>query len=277
MATIRLPYLRGRIRSREPEPVIEEVKGLAKKDCKEIVLTGIHLSSYGNEGAAPGQTLNGMKLARLIGELNKLEGIERIRLGSLEPRVVTEEFTALIAKADKLCPHFHLSLQSGSDATLKRMNRRYTTDEFYTACEILRRYFDRPAITTDVIVGFPGETEEEFAESKAFLEKVAFAEMHIFRYSRRKGTVADRMKEQVKEEIKNERSEILLTLDKELKDKYRASFNGEETEVLTEDLETVNGVEYRTGYSKRYIKYLLPKDIKENELVTITSEETMGL
>jgi len=267
-----IPYLRGRIRSRSEEDVIKEVKGLVEQGCREIVLTGIHLSSYGNEGAEPGKTLNGMKLAKLICELDKIEGLDRIRLGSLEPRVVTEEFAAKIASAKKLCPHFHLSLQSGSDATLKRMNRKYTAEEFYTACELLRKTFDRPALTTDVIVGFPGETEEEFEECRQFLEKIAFAQMHIFRYSRRKGTVADRMKDQVKEEIKNERSEILLALDKRLNKEYRASFNGEKVTVLTEDLEKIGGKEYRTGHSERYIKYMLPADAEENQLVEIISK-----
>lgn len=264
-----IPYLRGRIRSREADDVVKEVEGLVKEGCKEVVLTGIHLSSYGNEGAEPGKRLDGTKLAELILRLNGLEGLKRIRLGSLEPRVVTRDFAGRIAKADKLCPHFHLSLQSGSNATLKRMNRKYTAEEFEESCRILRETFDRPALTTDVIVGFPGETEEEFEECRSFLEKIAFAQLHVFKYSRRKGTVADRMPEQVKEEIKNTRSDILLELDKCLTERYRAQFAGEKITVLTEDLEEVGGVTYRTGHSERYLKYYLPAGVPENSLEEI--------
>lgn len=269
-----IPYMRGRIRSRAEEDVINEVKGLVKAGCKEVVLTGIHLSSYGNEGAEPGKRLDGTKLAALIVKLNGIDGLERIRLGSLEPRVVTPEFAKTIAKAGKLCPHFHLSLQSGSDATLKRMNRKYTAKEFEKSCAILRKTFDRPALTTDVIVGFPGETEEEFEESRSFLEKIAFAQLHVFKYSRRKGTVADRMPNQVKEEIKNERSDILLELDKNLTETYRQLFANEPVTVLTEDLEEIDGKLYRTGHSERYLRYLLPADVPENTLVRLEKDGT---
>ena len=271
-----IPYVRGRIRSRKPEEVLREVEALTEKGYQEIVLTGIHLSSYGNE-SAPGNHLDGEKLAELILALNELPKLRRIRLGSLEPRIITGEFVSRLKKAEKLCPHFHLSLQSGSDATLKRMNRKYTSSEYAEACELLRRAFVLPAITTDVIVGFPGETEEEFQETYQFLEQIRFAQMHIFRYSVRKGTRAEKMPDQVPEPVKAARSERLLELENNLRHAYLNELIGQEEEILTEDIVTLDKNVYRSGYSKRYIRYLLKdKNVGENVIVTGIAEKLLG-
>ena len=222
-----IPYVRGRVRSRKPEDIVNEVKTLAATGVKEVVLTGIHISSYGTD-------LENISLIELIEAIHEIEGIKRIRLGSLEPRIITEEFAKRIAGLEKICPHFHLSLQSGCDKTLKAMNRKYNTEEYYEGCVRLREVFENPAITTDVIVGFPGETEEDFLETRKFLEKVHFYEMHIFKYSRRKGTVADKMKEQVADTVKSERSAVLLALEKAQSLEYRKMYIGKRFEVLTE-------------------------------------------
>ena len=224
-----IPYVRGRVRSRKPEDIVNEVKTLAATGVKEVVLTGIHISSYGTD-------LENISLIELIEAIHEIEGIKRIRLGSLEPRIITEEFAKRIAGLEKICPHFHLSLQSGCDKTLKAMNRKYNTEEYYEGCVKLREVFDNPAITTDVIVGFPGETEEDFLETRKFLEKVHFYEMHIFKYSRRKGTVADKMKEQVADTVKSERSAVLLALEKAQSLEYRKMYIGKRLEVLIEEL-----------------------------------------
>ncbi len=195
-----IPYARGRVRSRAMDSVLSEVKSLADHGYQEVVLTGIHLSSYGID--------TGESLLSLIQKVHGVEGIKRIRLGSLEPRIITEEFAASIAALPKMCPHFHLSLQSGCDETLKRMNRRYTSEEYFEKCQLLRKYFKEPALTTDVIVGFPGETQEEFEASRAFVDKVDFYETHVFKYSRREGTKAAAMKDQVPEQVKTERSAV---------------------------------------------------------------------
>lgn len=245
-----IPYTRGRVRSRDMEDVVNEVKELLKNGYKEFVLTGIHLSSYGvdfKDGKQAG-------LLDLILRLDGLEGIERIRLGSLEPRIVTEEFAKTLCSLKTICPHFHLSLQSGCDETLRRMNRRYTTKEYAECCEILRRYFDSPAITTDVIVGFPGETEEEFNDTKEFIKKVHFYEMHVFKYSKREGTKASAMENQVPEPVKSERSEELLSLETELSVAYRQSFLGKETEVLLEECVEIEGTPYMLGHTREYVK-----------------------
>ncbi len=210
-----IPYARGRVRSRRFENVIAEVERLAANGFKEVVLTGIHLSSYGVDfEEATG-------LLELIQAVNAVKGIERIRLGSLEPKIVTEHFASELSKLDKICPHFHLSLQSGCDATLKRMNRKYTTKEYERGCELLRKYFVHPAITTDVIVGFPGETEEEFEQTKAYLEHIHFYEMHIFKYSKRKGTLAAVMPDQIDEQVKAARSEKLIALGHDMSKEFR--------------------------------------------------------
>ena len=249
-----IPYTRGRIRSKNPEEVIEEVKNLAAQGYKEIVLTGIHLSSYGKD-------LGTVNLLDVIKRIQQIEDVERIRLGSLEPRIITEEFVKELVKCDKVCPHFHLSLQSGCDQTLKRMNRKYTTEEYEEALNILRKYYEHPALTTDVIAGFVGETEEEFEKTRAYLEKINLYEMHIFKYSRRAGTRAAVMPNQVSDQIKAKRSDVLLELEKRQSLDYRKSFLGKEEEVLLEEETKVDGVTYLTGYTKEYVKVAYPAEI----------------
>lgn len=246
-----IPYTRGRIRSRSLADIRQEVVRLVEKGYQEVVLTGIHLSSYGLD------TKEGT-LLDVISALNDVDGVKRIRLGSLEPRIITESFVSAIAGMDKVCPHFHLSLQSGCDATLKRMNRKYTTAAYYEKCELLRQYFDRPAITTDVIVGFPGETQAEFETTKAFLEKVRFYEMHIFKFSRRKGTAADRMPDQIPEPVKTARSKAFIALEQQLSAAYRSSFAGSRQAVLIEERCTINGEEYAVGHTANYIRVQIP-------------------
>lgn len=241
-----IPYARGRVRSRKAEDVLKEVQGLAKKGYQEVVLTGIHLSSYGIDIED--------NLLHLIEEVHKIEGIQRIRLGSLEPKIVTEEFAKHLSRMPKICPHFHLSLQSGCDATLKRMNRKYTTAEYETGCEILRKYFTHPAITTDVIVGFPGETREEFQITREYLERIHFYEMHIFKYSKRAGTKAAVMEHQVEEQTKTLRSNELLQLEAQMSKEFRDYYLGRETEALMEEKTTIDGQEYYVGFTKEYVK-----------------------
>ncbi len=242
-----IPYVRGRIRSRELDSILDEVARLAESGVKEIVLTGIHISSYGKDKE------NGMTLADVIDAISKIESIERIRLGSLEPGIITRDFVDAIAKNKKVCPHFHLSLQSGCDSVLKRMNRKYTCDEYLEKCDMLREAYDRPALTTDVIVGFPGETEDEFRQTYDYLKKLNLYEMHIFKFSPRKGTVAAAMKEQVAPEIKNHRSDILLSLAEENKKKYEDSFRGESLDVLVEEKTEKDGKIYFRGHTERYL------------------------
>lgn len=256
-----IPYTRGRVRSRRPEDVEQEVTALTANGYQEIVLTGIHLSSYGVD--FEGENID---FLYLIKRLHALEGVKRLRFGSLEPRVITEEFAMELSKLEKVCPHFHLSLQSGCDETLKRMNRHYNCDEYYAGCEILRKYFKNPAITTDVIAGFAGETEEEFAQTKEFVQKVNFYEMHVFKYSRRAGTRADRMPNQVPEQIKTKRSGELLALEKEMSRKYRESFLGTEVEVLLEEPVEILGKKYMIGYTKEYVKAAIPFDENRPEV-----------
>ena len=259
-----IPYTRGRVRSRKPEEIMEEIKGLVDRGYREVVLTGIHLSSYGLD-------LDGITLLDLMVKIDKIQGLERLRLGSLEPRIVTEEFTRTLAGLRTICPHFHLSLQSGCDATLKRMNRRYTTEEYEKGCQILRKYFDRPAITTDVIVGFPQETEEEFAQTIEFLKRIHFYEMHVFKYSRRAGTRAADMLGQLTENQKGQRSDVLLKLDQEMSLEYRKSFLGEEKEVLMEEKIVIDGTEYLVGHTREYVKAAIPwEEGKKGAMITGT-------
>lgn len=246
-----IPYTRGRIRSRLAQDIVEEVKRLAANGYKEIVLTGIHLTSYGKDTGK--ETL--LDVIKLVHEI---EGIERIRLGSLEPRIITDEFVSGISRLYKVCPHFHLSLQSGCDKTLKDMNRKYTSQEYMEGCDILRKYYSNPAITTDVIVGFPAETDEDFNITKAFLEKVHFYEMHIFKYSRRKGTVADKMSGQVADKVKAQRSSVLMKLEEEMSLEYRKLYVNSVMDVLIEEKQLIAGEEYYTGYTKNYIRVLVP-------------------
>lgn len=260
-----IPYARGRVRSRKLADVLQEVSTLAENGYREVVLTGIHLSSYGVD--------MGESLLYLIKEVHDVEGIERIRLGSLEPKIVTEEFARELAGLSKICPHFHLSLQSGCDATLKRMNRRYTCEEYEKGCELLRRYFEHPAITTDVIVGFPGETQEEFETTREFLKKINFFEIHIFKYSVRKGTKAAEMEHQIPEEVKTLRSEILFEDLAAMNRDYLEWHIGRPAEVLMEEKVVFSGREYFLGYTKEYVKTaVLAEDDLENKMVkgTIT-------
>lgn len=268
-----IPFARGRVRSRSLEDVVQEVTTLSGNGYKEVVLTGIHLSSYGvdfEEQEARKKT----DLLTLILAVHEIPGIERIRLGSLEPRIITEEFAKTIAGLPKMCPHFHLSLQSGCDATLKRMNRRYTTGEYYEKCELLRKYFDHPALTTDVIVGFPGETEEEFEESKAFVDKVNFYETHIFKYSKREGTRAAVMENQVPEQIKAERSAQLIELGAKKQEAYEKEMVGKNVEILVEEPAQINGKEVQVGHTKEYIKVALESDENlQNQIVKVRIDD----
>ena len=249
-----IPYARGRVRSRTVEDVIREVRSLAENGYREVVLTGIHLSSYGID-------FDGERhLLELIRAVHEVDGISRIRLGSLEPGIVTEEFAEVIAALPKMCPHFHLSLQIGCDATLKRMNRRYTSGEYYEKCQILRKYFDHPALTTDVIVGFPGETEEEFRQSMEFVDKVDFYETHIFKYSKREGTKAAVMEGQVSEQVKARRSALMISLGEKKRKAYEESFVGKEVEVLVEEPAVIEGRTVQTGHTKEYIKIALEQE-----------------
>lgn len=264
-----IPYARGRVRSRRFENVIAEVERLAANGFKEVVLTGIHLSSYGVDfEEATG-------LLELIQAVNAVNGIERIRLGSLEPKIVTEHFASELSKLDKICPHFHLSLQSGCDATLKRMNRKYTTKEYERGCELLRKYFVHPAITTDVIVGFPGETEEEFEQTKAYLEHIHFYEMHIFKYSKRKGTRAAVMPDQIDEQIKAARSEKLIALGHDMSKEFRKFYIGKNEEALFEEKAVIGDKEYFVGYTKEYVK--VAKETAENLENQIVSGRISGM
>lgn len=267
-----IPYTRGRVRSRAIGDIVEEVEALADSGYREIVLTGIHLSSYGVDFPEDRKET----LLSLILRLDQIEGIERIRLGSLEPRIVTEEFAQTLAGLKTICPHFHLSLQSGCDETLRRMNRHYSTEEYWERCEILRRHFSNPAITTDVIVGFPGETEEEFRQTEEFLRRIHFYEMHIFKYSKRAGTKAAVMDYQVPEPVKAARSDVLLKLEQELSLQYRRSFLGNRTEVLLEEPVEIEGHRYMMGHTREYIKAAVPfQEELKNVTVTGTFERML--
>ena len=265
-----IPYVRGRVRSRARDSVLGEIQKLADNGYKEAVLTGIHLSSYGID---TNDSLLGLILA-----VHDIQGIRRIRLGSLEPRIITQEFVETLAELPKICPHFHLSLQSGCDDTLKRMNRRYTSEEYYEKCMLLRKYFTRPALTTDVIVGFPGETQEEFAQSKAFIDKVNFYETHVFKYSKREGTKAAAMKDQIPEEIKACRSNELLSLSRRKQEAYEDALLGTVQEVLMEEEILVGGERYLTGHTREYVK--VGQKIGENrinELVNVEIESRLQI
>lgn len=241
-----IPFARGRVRSRKAEDVLNEITGLGKNGYQEVVLTGIHLSSYGID--------TGDNLLHLIEQVHEIREIKRIRLGSLEPRIITEEFVRRLSKLPKICPHFHLSLQSGCDSVLNRMNRRYDTMEYENGCRTLREYFGHPAITTDIIVGFPGETDQEFLETRDYLKRIGFYEMHIFKYSKREGTKAAVMAGQVPEQVKAQRSGLLLDLEKQMSKEFRDSYLGKQVDVLLEEAMEWNGKKYFTGYTKEYVK-----------------------
>lgn len=270
-----IPYARGRIRSRKMDNIKNEMQRLADKGFKEIVFTGINLGCYNDHGK---------KLIDVIEMAETVNGIERIRLGSLDPEVITEEFVERLSKVTKICTHFHLSMQSGCDKTLKAMNRHYTSEEYYNKCEMLREKFNHPAFTTDVIVGFPGETEEDYEKSKAFVEKVKFAELHVFKYSRRDGTVAASMPNQIDETIKTKRSEDLIKTGEILTREYRLQKIGKEVSVLFEEEKTISGKNYQVGHTKEYIEVaveteenlsgkietVLLKDFIDNEIMLAT-------
>lgn len=263
-----IPFARGRVRSRKSEEVLKEIRHLAGTGYKEVVLTGIHLSSYGVD--------TGDNLLHLIELVHEVEGIERIRLGSLEPRIITEEFAKRLSELTKVCPHFHLSLQSGCDSVLARMNRRYDTAEYEEGCRILRKYYEHPAITTDVIVGFPGETKEEFQTTKAYLERIHFYEMHIFQYSKREGTKAAVMDNQVPEPVKKERSNELLALAQKMSKEFREDYLGREVTVLLEEPFVFEGETYMTGYTPTYVKVAVKiEENLANQFVTGTLKKCL--
>ncbi|MBP3703566.1 MAG: tRNA (N(6)-L-threonylcarbamoyladenosine(37)-C(2))-methylthiotransferase MtaB [Lachnospiraceae bacterium] len=260
-----IPFVRGKLTSRLAEDVVGEIRELAKRGFQEFVITGIHLSSYGVDlsEAKNFLELEGRPLLALLKKIAEIHGVERLRLGSLEPRIITEGFLRELIKNEKVCPHFHLSLQSGCDETLVRMNRHYTTAEYEEKCRLLRTFYDNPAITTDVIVGFPGETEEEFETTRNYLKRLKLAQMHIFRYSRRSGTKADKMEHQIAEQIKAKRSGRLLSLEESLQAEYNQSFLGKTEQVLFEETVEIEGIKYLTGFNERYVKIGVP--LKEAE------------
>lgn len=263
-----IPFARGRIRSRKKENVIEEVKKIAEKGIKEIVITGIHIASYGKDFD------NNYRLIDLLEDLDKIDGIERIRLGSLEPTIVTKEFAERLSKLDSICNQFHLSLQSGCDETLKRMNRKYSCDEFFRVTEILREYFEDVNLTTDIIVGFPGETNEEFESTYEFLSKIKFYKMHIFKYSPREGTLAAKMTNQIDGNIKEERSQKLIELSNKNEREYNEKYIGKSVEVLFE--EEKDGL--WSGYTKNYVRVFVESDENlENRLKKIEIKDVYEL
>ena len=269
-----IPFARGRVRSRQPAEIQAEVTALARMGYKEIVLTGIHISSYGVD-------LGTETLLSLLKKIHKIDGIERIRLGSLEPRIVTEEFAKEAARLNKLCPHFHLSMQSGCNETLRRMNRHYTSEEYYEKCELLRKYFTRPAITTDVIVGFPQESEQEFETTKDFVEKVDFYETHVFKYSKRQGTNAASMEGQIPEEEKARRSSILIQKNHQHKRAFLESFLGKTVEILIEEPLDIHGEKAMTGHTREYMKAWVQGDdtltntIVKAKVIAVTEDEML--
>ena len=275
-----IPYVRGPLSSKPVEDVVYEVEQLAKDGIQEVVLTGIHLSSYGVDLTECKNLLEleGRMLLKLIRNVAKVDGIERIRLGSLEPRIITKNFLEELSQIPEVCPHFHLSLQSGCDQTLRRMNRHYSADEYEAGVKMIRAYFKHPAITTDIIVGFPQETEEEFEATCAFARRIAFAQIHVFKYSRRQGTMADAMTGQVDETIKNQRSEKLIGIEKELEKEYQKYFIGKKEEVLLEEVQLIEGREYVVGYNERYVRIAVSctemPDAKErcNTIATVKIE-----
>lgn len=261
-----IPYARGRVRSRKLENVVTEVEQIVDNGIKEIVITGIHIASYGKDFK------ENIGLIDLLEKLNQIKGLKRIRLGSIEPTIITEEFVDRLVKLDKICDHFHLSLQSGCDATLKRMNRRYTTSEFEAVTKLLRNKFPNAALTTDIIVGFPGETTEEFEQTYEFLKKIAFYKMHVFKYSQRKGTKAAVMPNQIDGSIKEQRSKRLLELSDENENRYNLQCVGNVVEVLFEEKDG----EFYKGHTKNYIQVLVKGENLENEICTVLVKENKG-
>mgnify|MGYP000447036116 FL=1 len=264
-----IPYARGRVRSRNAESIIKEITQIAQNGIKEVVITGIHVASYGRDFG------NENGLIELLEKINEIEGIKRIRLGSLEPKIITEEFMQRLSKLEKICHHFHLSLQSGCDETLKRMNRKYTTAKVREIIERLRRYYDDVMLTTDIIVGFPGETEEEFETTYQFLKEVKLYKMHVFQYSPRKGTRAAVMQNQVDGNIKEARSKRLIELSNENQKMYNQQLVGKEVEVLFEDKEVEDGIKYFRGHTQNYV--LVKYKTDENLENTLKNVKVLGL
>ena len=262
-----IPYARGRVRSRKPESIISEISEIAKKGIKEVVITGIHIASYGKDYAmSKDEKIKNYRLIDLLEKINEIEGIERIRLGSIEPLLITEEFVERLEKLEKICHHFHLSLQSGCDETLKRMNRRYTTEQFKTIVELLRKTYKDVNLTTDIIVGFPGETEEEFTKTYEFLKEIKFYKMHVFKYSPRKGTKAAVMKNQVPGDIKEERSKKLIELSNENEFQYNSTYIGKNVKVLFEE----EKVGVYKGHTQNYIMvYCKSNEMLDNKIKTV--------
>ena len=267
-----IPYARGRVRSRKIENIIEEIKSIVEEGIKEVVITGIHVASYGKDFK------DGTSLIDLLEEINKIDNLKRIRLSSIEPTIITEEFLARLTKLDKICNHFHLSLQSGCDETLKRMNRRYNTEEFENCIKLLRKAYKDVALTTDIIVGFPGETDEEFNKTYNFLNKIKFYQMHVFKYSPRKGTKAAEMKNQISPELKEERSKALIDLSHKNEKEYKEKFLGRTVQVLFEQKEG----EYLIGHTTNYLKVAvdfnksLENTIQNVEIVNLEKEFLVG-
>lgn len=262
-----IPYARGRIRSRKPDSILDEVKQIVSQGIKEVVITGIHIASYGKDFE------NNYRLIDLLEEMNKISGLKRIRLGSLEPNLITSEFIERLKKLDKVCNHFHLSLQSGCDETLKRMNRKYGTTDFRKVVNLLRENFPNVALTTDIIVGFPGETEEEFETTYNFLKEIKFAKMHVFKYSVRKGTVAEKMPNQISPEIKEERSHKLLELSLKNETEFLEQFLDKTVEVLFEEKEE----EYYKGHTTNYMVVNAKGNNLENNIKNVKINKIDGL
>lgn len=290
-----IPYARGRVRSRDKQEILQEIQGLVAAGYKEVVLTGIHISSYGidfedeawkqgqcvkkQKASDPGiQDYSGeTKLIDLLEEVCGIDGLERVRLGSLEPRIVTEKSARRMAALKNLCPHFHLSLQSGCDETLKRMNRHYTAQEYLTSVNYLRAAFENPAITTDVIVGFPGETEEEFEKTKAFLEEVRFYEMHIFKYSVRTGTRAEHLPNQIPEDVKGLRSDELLEMEARHSRAFREGLLNKKVEILLEEQKQIDGQEYWIGHTVDYVKVAVKGNhLQSGQIITVVTKRLLG-
>ena len=271
-----IPYVRGRVRSREEQDILSEITSLAEKGYKEIVLTGIHISSYGTDRQVDKANHKEQPLAELIIKVSRIPGIERIRVGSLEPRIITEDFVRSIAGVKQFCPHFHLSLQSGSDSVLLRMNRRYTAEEYYEKVLLLREYYSNPSFTTDVIVGFPGETEKEFEETYEFVKKIGFSHIHVFKFSKREGTKAAGMPDQLPEELKHQRSNKLIALAEQMSMEYKSKFMGRIEKILVEEEITVDGTTYQTGHNERYLKLAVKSDEElTNKVITAEVVDTL--
>ena len=271
-----IPYVRGRVRSRNEEDIIEEIRKLAGIGYKEFVLTGIHISSYGTDKLNGEDSYKGIPLANLIKNISHIPGVERIRLGSLEPGIITETFVREISEVKQFCPHFHLSLQSGSDTVLMRMNRKYTSQEYEEKVNLIRKFFEIPAFTTDVIVGFPGETEEEFKETMDFVKRIGFSHIHVFKYSRREGTKAAKMPNQIPEAIKHQRSSELISVAKKMSMDYKTLFLGKIEKILFEEEIEIDGKIYQIGHNERYLKFALRSDENMiNRIIRVKTERML--